>query len=233
MKSAINYRKLSFPLVGNLSYPFLELDAGQAGMTGRRTVSFYRWVGSLPSISFRAVLSVVFLLFAVSLCYGADISGPEVSIKDSQIFVNAALALDDKDVQEIRNGIKKEFRFYVDLFRVWEMWPDEFVSGKPLIRKLKSDPVKTEHVASSSDGSTIVQKRFKSFESMMEWALRMDDIRLTSTRDLEPGVYYVRLTVESKVRKLPPVIGYFMVFLPENEFKIHKNSPMFSVGSNK
>ncbi|MEW6585965.1 MAG: DUF4390 domain-containing protein [Nitrospirota bacterium] len=202
-------------------------------MTGRRRMSLYRWVSSSPSISFRVILSMVSLLFAVSLCYGADITGPEVSVKDGQIFVNAALTLDDKNIQEIRNGMKKEFRFYIDLFRVWEMWPDEFVSGKPLIRKLKSDPVKTENVASSSDGSTIVQKRFKSFESMMEWALRMDDIRLMSTRDLEPGVYYVRLTAESKVRKLPPVIGYFVIFLPENEFKIHRNSPMFAVGSNK
>jgi hypothetical protein len=52
-------------------------------------------------------------------------------------------------------------------------------------------------------------------------------------RDLEPGTYFVRVTVQSKIRKLPPVIGYFMVFLPENEFEIRKDSAYFSVGTQK
>ncbi len=124
----------------------------------------------------------------------------------------------------------KEFRFYADLFRVWKMWPDEFVLDRFFIKTLKSDPVKKEYLATSSDGSTLIQKRFKSLESMIQWALRINALKLANMKDLEPGVYFVRVTVESKIRKLPPVVGYFMIFLPENEFKITKDSSLFPVG---
>jgi len=141
------------------------------------------------------------------------------------------LLLDDKYLQEIRNGIKKEFRFYMDIFRVWNVWPDEFVSSKTFTRTLRSDPVKTEFIATSSDGNTQIKKRFKSLESMLKWALSFNDLKLANVRDLEPGAYFVRVTVESKIRQLPPVIGYFMIFLPENEFRIRKDSSFFSIGA--
>jgi hypothetical protein len=87
-----------------------------------------------------------------------------------------------------------------------------------------------EYAATSSDGSTLIHNRFKTFESMVKWALSINDLKLANTRELEPGEYFVRVTVESKIRKLPPVIGYFMIFLPENEFKIKKDSPFINVG---
>ncbi len=57
---------------------------------------------------------------------------------------------------------------------------------------------------------------------MINWALQIEDFTLINIKDLEPATYYIKVTVESKIRKLPPVIGYFLVFLPENEFKIKK-----------
>lgn len=68
-------------------------------------------------------------------------------------------------------------------------------------------------------------------DSMLQWALSINDLKCADTKELEPAVYFVRTTVESKIRKLPPVVGYFMIFLPENEFKISKDSPFFSVGN--
>jgi hypothetical protein len=50
---------------------------------------------------------------------------------------------------------------------------------------------------------------------------------------MEPGTYFVRVSAESKIRKLPPVIGYFMIFLPENEFKITKDSSFITIGPGK
>ena len=60
---------------------------------------------------------------------------------------------------------------------------------------------------------------------MLQWALSVSNLKLANVSDLEPGVYFVRATIESRIRKLPPVIGYFIIFLPENEFKIKKDSP--------
>jgi hypothetical protein len=178
------------------------------------------------------------ILFIFSFCllagyrhvYAAEISGPEIVLRNNSISVSTALLLEDKYIQELKNGISKEFKFSLDVFRVWKMWPDEFITGKFFVRTLKCDKVKMECTATSYDGNTFIEKRFKSRESMLTWAVRIDNITLADLRNLEPGVYYVRVTVDSAIRKLPPVIGYFMIFLPENEFTVKKNSPFFTVG---
>lgn len=184
-------------------------------------------------LPFCLLLPLIALLVTSWPVSGAEISGPVLTTRNSELFVEATLTLDDKYLQELRNGMKKEFHFYIDLYRVWDMWSDEFITGKQFIRKLKSDPVKTEFVATSSNGSIVTQKRFKSFESMIRWALSIENERLTNISALVPGTYYVRFTVESKIRQLPPVIGYFMIFVKENEFTIRKDSPQFTTGSAK
>ena len=176
---------------------------------------------------------LTFLLSSYSLSAAEQITGPEVKLRDGDIYVTTALSLDETHLQELSNGITKELKFYIDLFRVWKMWPDEFVLGKYVVRTLKSDPVKMQYIATSSDGNTLIQKRFKTFGSMVKWALSIDDLKLANTHELERGEYFVRVTVESKIRKLPPVIGYFMIFLPENEFKIKKDSPLITIGVTK
>ena len=97
------------------------------------------------------------------------------------------------------------------------------------IKTLKADPIKKEYVSTSSDGSTLVEKRFKSFESMISGSLLVGDMKLTNTREIDPGEYFIRVTIESRIRKLPPVIGYFFIFLPENEFRIVKDSGVFVI----
>jgi len=176
---------------------------------------------------------LTFLLSSYSVSAAEQIMGPEVKMHDGEMYVTTSLSLDENHLQELSNGITKELRFYIDLFRVWKVWPDEFVLGKFFIRTLKSDPVKMEYTATSSDGNTLIHKRFKTFESMIKWALSVNDLKLANTRELEPGEYFLRVTVESKIRKLPPVIGYFMIFLPENEFKIKKDSPFINIGVTK
>lgn len=182
-------------------------------------------------IFYRLLFLSFYLVSFSSLSSAAEITGPEVTLKNNEIYVSTSLALEEKYLQELRNGIGKEFVFYIDLFKVWRIWPDEFVLGKSLTRTLKCDPVKSEFIATSYDGNTIIEKRFKSFESMTLWALSIDDLKLTNIRELEPGIHFVRITVESKIRKLPPIIEHFIIFLSENEFKISKDSPNFRIGS--
>ena len=186
----------------------------------------------------RIFFSAYLLLFMFSFCVlaahrhacAAEIRGPEIILRNNALSVSTAIVLEDKYIQELKNGISKEFKFSLDVFRVWKMWPDEFISGKFFVRTLRCDKVKMECTATSYDGNTFIEKRFKSRESMLTWAVRIDNIKLTDLRDLEPGVYYVRVTVDSAIRKLPPVIGYFMIFLPENEFTLKKNSSFFTIG---
>jgi hypothetical protein len=168
-----------------------------------------------------------YLVFFSSLSGGAELTGPEVTLKNNEMFVTTSLVLDDKYAHEIRDGIEKELVFYIDLFRVWDMWPDEFILGKSITRTIKCDPVKSEFVATSFDGNTFIEKRFKSLESLTTWVLSIEELKLTNIRELEPGTHFVKITAASKIRKLPPLIGPFIIFLSENEFKISKESPHF------
>ncbi len=179
---------------------------------------------------FHLLLTLFSILGTCSFSDAAEIIGPEVSFKANEIFVKTSLSLDEKYIEELKNGVEKQYKFYIDIFRVWNTWPDEFILDKLITKILKCDPVKSEYIATSGDGNVLIRKRFKSFEAMIKWALSIDNLRLADKKELEPGVYYVRVTVESKIRKLPPVIGYFMIFLPENEFRIKKNSPSFTIG---
>ncbi|MCK7471060.1 MAG: DUF4390 domain-containing protein [Desulfomicrobium escambiense] len=109
------------------------------------------------------------------------------------------------------------------------MWPDEFIAGRKIVKVIKSDPIKRQHVAVSNDGTVRIEKRFKDAESMIAWTMTIDDISLASMKNLDKGSYFVKVTVESKIGKLPPVIGYLLFFVPEKEFSISRNSQVFHV----
>jgi hypothetical protein len=180
----------------------------------------------------KTILSLVlfYLLLHPAGVWGADIAGIEAHVVNSEVLVTTALSLDDKNLTDLKNGISKEITFYVDLFRLWKSWPDEFIAGKKIIKTLRSDPIKKEYVATSLDGSVLIEKRFKSFDSMVSWALSIKNIRLADVRELQQADYFVRVTVESRLRKLPPVIGYLLFFVPENDFRVQKDSPLIPAG---
>lgn len=184
-------------------------------------------------VAFCFLLLFCCLLFFPSITRSAEIIGPETKIINNEIYVTTGLILAEKQLQDLKNGIAKEITFYIDLFRVWNIWPDEFVLGETIVKTLKADPVKKEYVAASSDGMTIVERRFNEIDSLLRWSLNIRDLKLTNTRELEPDDYFVRITVESRLRRLPPVISYLFFFVPEKEFTKVKDSSRFSVGQEK
>lgn len=170
-----------------------------------------------------------FIVFS-SEALAMDIAGPNVSVSESYIIVSTSLNLGEKEMNDIKNGIAKEMIFYIDLFRVWQAWPDEFVLGKVITRTLKCDPVKKEYIATSFDGITLIEKRFQSCEPLSAWALSIPELKLTNVSELEPDEYFVKVSVESWLRRLPPVIGYLLFFVRQKEFGISKDSRIFSAG---
>lgn len=179
------------------------------------------------------LLLIYCLLISSSTSSGAEIIGPETKIANNEIYVTTGLMLDEKQMQDLKNGITKEITFYIDLFRVWDMWPDEFVLGKTLVKTLKCDPVKKEYVATSFDGMTIIEKRFNEFDTLLKWSLNINGLKLTNIKELEPDDYFVRITVESRLRRLPPVVSYLFFFVPEKEYRVVKDSSRFKVISTK
>jgi len=152
---------------------------------------------------------------------------------NEEIVVSTGLALDEKNITDLKNGISKEITFYIDLFRFWRMWPDEFIAGKKIVKTLRSDPIKKEYTATTFDGTTLIEKRFKRFDSMLDWTLTIKDLKLINIKELQPSNYYVKVTVESRLRQLPPVIGYLLFFVPEKDFKLSKDSLPLGTGTEK
>ncbi|HUO77601.1 MAG TPA: DUF4390 domain-containing protein [Thermodesulfovibrionales bacterium] len=183
----------------------------------------------------RIILSLAFLsLFLMLLnASGAEIIGPDARVTNDEIVVSTGLALDEKNVDDLKNGISKEITFYIDLFRVWRMWPNEFIAGKKIVKTLRSDPIKKEYTATTFDGATLTEKRFKRFDSMLDWTLTIKDLKLINIKELQSSDYYVKVTVESRLRELPPVIGYLLFFVSEKDFKLSKESPSLSTGTEK
>lgn len=59
----------------------------------------------------------------------------------------------------------------------------------------------------------------------------INSLPLINIRGIEPGDYYIKVTVESRLRSLPPVVGYLLFFIPEKEFSVSKDSSPFRLGS--
>lgn len=175
------------------------------------------------------LLSILYLLFLATSSLAIEISVVNTKINNNDIYVTTSVKPDVKFIEDMNNGLSKELIFYIDLFRTWSIWPDEFVTGKKLIKILKSNPIKREFVAANIDGNTHIEKRFKDLESMLEWTMNIIDLKVTNIKELDPGDYFVRVTVDSRIRKLPPVIGYFLFFVPEKEFSISKDSQKFEI----
>lgn len=195
------------------------------GCVARTTGLFQARVSLL--VSFVLFVSV-FLLADLSLA--AEISVVNTRLNNNELFIAATVRPDPKFTENMDEGMTKEFVFYIDLFRVWNVWPDEFVTGRKLVKILKSDPIKREHIATSVDGNVSIEKRFKDTEAMINWAMSIPELKFTNVKELEPGVYYVRITVESHVRKLPPVIGHLLFFVKEKD-SIFRNSATFQLNS--
>jgi hypothetical protein len=183
------------------------------------------------------VLLILFVcsafFFSPAVLTAAEILGPEIRIQENDIFVSTGLSYLDELEGAIASGIEKEIVFTIELFRVWNYWPDEFVVSKKIHRTIKYDNLRGQYVTSFNEGELTVNKSFKDFDKMKSWMFSVKDINLANIRELLPGNYYLRVVAESKSRELPPVIGLLMLFIPEVEMSLAKESETFTVGNVK
>lgn len=160
----------------------------------------------------------------------AGIIGPEVKIQDNDIIVSTGFSNIKEIETAIKAGIEKEIIFTIELFRVWRFWPDEFMVLKKIQRIIKYDNLRGHYMVSSYDGTSLKEKQFKDFNTLKEFTFTVKDISLANIKELEEDKYLIRVVVESKSRKLPPLIGFFMVFIPETEISMVKKSPLLTIG---
>jgi hypothetical protein len=172
---------------------------------------------------------IFFILFTLLLFpvrgLTVEILEPEIKIQDNDIIVNTGLT-DLKEIEPIINsGVEKEIVFTIELLRQWRFWPDEFVVSKKIRRTIRYDNLRGHYIASSKEDGSEIKRRFKDFDdSLRKWLFRVEGLNLANIKELEPGRYYIRVLVESKSRELPRMIGLLMLFIPEVEMSLAKES---------
>jgi hypothetical protein len=176
------------------------------------------------------ILLWAILLTGAHPAVAAEVYGPNVKLRNGHILVTTGLNLDPQSIEDIKKGVSKDIVFYIDLFRGWNNWPDEFVLGITVAQTLRCDPVKKEFIALSKRGGEEVTKRFESCDELINWTMSLPDEKLTSTAELRPETpYYVKTTVESRLRRLPSFFRLLFFFVKETEFKMEAESKRFTI----
>lgn len=178
-----------------------------------------------------ALLGAALLLFiAPGDSCAATVEMPAMVVNGTEIAASSRIALDPAYIEEIRKGVQKEVIFYIDLYRVWKRWPDEFVTGRSIERILHCDNVKQEHTVRTSEEGSPQVKRFKTCDELIAWATRVEGIGLlVPTPEAESNTYYVRVSAESRMLRLPPFVDMLLFFIRVDEFRASAETPPFDM----
>lgn len=180
----------------------------------------------------KAILLSTILLFVFMPEAGAtEIKGVTIAVKGDDIFISARLSLDKPLIKDLNAGIDKQLIFYVDLFRHWSSWPDEFIMGRKIERDIGCDNVKGEYMMLTRESGWAERSRYASCGELINNALGLKNIRLSNIKELTKGRYYVKITAESKLRNLPPLLGQMFFFIKDKEFSVHADSATVYLGS--
>jgi hypothetical protein len=184
-----------------------------------------RSMKKIKTVSFLIIL----IMFCSPLTYASmpSISVPEMEIIDNDIIVSFSVDSAPELESKIRSGIEKEITFTVELLRAWRFWPDEFVVSKKIRRTIRYDNLRDQYLAVSDDGIKKVERHFKEFGELRDWLFSISAVNLANIRELEPGDYYIRTVVESRSIEHIPLIGLLMLFIPEVEMSMAKESSHF------
>lgn len=160
----------------------------------------------------------------------AEILLPEISIRENEIIVHTGLSNIKEIETTIKSGVEKEIVFTIELFKVWNYWPDEFVVSKKIRRIIKYDNLREHYLVTSFNGDLPIERTFRDFSIIKKLIFMIYDVSLVKVKELDPGSYYVRVVAESKSRELPSVIGLLMLFIPEVEMSLAIESYRFNIG---
>lgn len=172
------------------------------------------------------IITGVLIIF-ISTAHGIENIKMEIQKRNNSLFVKSTIVPSQEFIEDFRSGLSKNISILIELFRRWTIIPDEFIKGYMIQRILISDPIKEEFIIKTVYGEGMVEKRFKNWQEALNWALNIDTVKIADVNTLEQGRYYIKITVESNIKKLPLVFEHILFFIPKYEKKITKESEIF------
>lgn len=168
-----------------------------------------------------------FLLLHVFYAYAIENIDMEIHKNNSFLTVKARIIPSQEFIDDFKNGLGKNILIVVELYRRWSIIPDEFISGVQIQRILIPDPIKDEFIIKTLEGDRLTEKRFKNWQEALDWALKTEPIKIANINNVDRGKYYIKITVESNIKKLPSVLEHILFFIPTYEKKITRESEYF------
>lgn len=150
-------------------------------------------------------------------------AGPErirnvvTEIKNQEIIVTAELAggFNRQIINEIQDGIPKDFYYYILLKRKQKNWFDEEILAKTVRYTVKYDTLKKKYAVVQRDGERVVENTVDDLETMKRLVSRIDQVKLAPVKVLRSrNRYYVSVKSQMKAAKLPFYVDYFLFFIP-------------------
>jgi hypothetical protein len=158
------------------------------------------------------------------------IHGPYKNVRNNDIIVSLAVGNPEELEAAIRSGVEKEIIYTIELLRVWNFWPDEFIVSKRVIRTVKYDNLREHYRIISMDGMSRSETIIKAdSRSLKKSIFTVKAVNLVNIKELLPGMYYIRAIIETKSIEQFPLIGFIMHFIPESEITLAEESEPFLV----
>jgi len=191
----------------------MNFTRGPAQAGARHGAPVESWKRNLSLFLF----SLLFVLNPLNASGKERIRNVEVKTVKQEIVVSADLTggFSGKIINDIQNGIPKEFFYYLLLKRKEKAWFDEERLSKTLRVTVKYDTLKKDYLLIQSDGETLVERRIAEFEEMKKIVSRIDQVPLALLTEMRKGDrYYVSVKSQMKAAKLPFYLDYFLFFVP-------------------
>lgn len=138
-------------------------------------------------------------------------------IKNQEIVVTAELVggFNREILNDIHDGIPKDFYYYLLLKRKQKNWFDEEILAKTIRYTVKYDTLKKKYAVVQRDGERVVENTVDDLETMKQLVSKIDQVKLAPVNVLRSrNRYYVSVKSQMKAAKLPFYVDYFLFFIP-------------------
>lgn len=171
---------------------------------------------------FIAILATcMFFWTSGGLAASNGISDILVTKRNSELLVSARLSggFTQEIKQEIINGVKKEFFYYMVIKRVIPGWLDEEKVSGTIRYLIKYDILKQQFLVTRTAAGLSSEQIFSSYDDMISDISRIDRISLTTLNVLNNrSEYYVSVKAEMKAGNLSFPLRYLFFFVPYSRF---------------
>lgn len=164
------------------------------------------------------VLFFLFLFAPATAALGSPrIENVTTEVMGDYILVSASLTggFQKETVDDIHNGIPKNFYYYLVLQRKEKRWFDEEVLSKTILYTVKYDTLKKSYQVTQTLGEKSIEKQVSDFKAMKEIVTKIERIKLTSVETLKKrDGFYVSVKSQMQAAKRPFYLDYFLFFIP-------------------